>query len=296
MPLTSFGQTAPKLITLTYANKYVLGHYEDNFRKLRDKFVELAGLSGGYNTYKYNRAPQGVGIIKQDLTMFSTTKSAMQTLRDTIGALPEWGIQPLYMTPINPALAQRFCYAACVDVAMPREEGGLSHYHQPVSLTFKVEDPAWVAVGTGFPIIGVNFTIGSTTIGGGSGTVVNYTGAIEEAAITNAGNMSTYPAFSIVLSGGNAMTPPFKIQRIVSGAVVDEISYNLALVTGDSLFIDCAAQRISLNGNDAYNLNFDFLYPEWISLASGANTLRFVSGAASDACTITVYATERYYE
>jgi phage-related protein len=108
--------------------------------------------------------------------------------------------------------------------------------------------------------------------------------------VTIGGNAETHPQITIAVGAGGMQD--MRLQRLVNGYPVEEVSYKGSLVNGDRVYIDCQARRVLLNSGDAYNSNFDYTSPEWITLEPGVNTLRLLMAQLTNSANVYV----RYYE
>ena len=104
----------------------------------------------------------------------------------------------------------------------------------------------------------------------------------------------TYPTIEFLCGVGETASQ-LRIQRLVGGAIIDQLSYSATLVAGDLLIINAETKTITLNGADGYSSSFDFASAAWLALRPGVdNLIRVKMGLPTDAGTIAINYEEMY--
>ncbi len=162
------------------------------------------------------------------------------------------------------------------------------------SIDFQVADPRWRAIGTTGGIWDDGTLWDDGTIWDGEDVSQAVSGVTTEYTVTPDGNAVTLPTITF-LCGVAETASQLRIQRLVGGAVVDELSFTTTLVANDLLSIDAESKTIKLNGDDAYGAAFDFKTAAWLALMPGiANTIRIKTGLPTDAGSISINYEEMY--
>jgi len=233
--------------------------FRDNFARFDPLETVLPGLDGALDQGGAGAA----GRIEYRLRLAADSAAAMVTARDAIKGLARIGAAELVIEP-SPGGAQRSTWARLIDAAIEEGYAAETHVRSEAVLTFAAPTPRWF----------------STAQPTGSGTAQACGGVLTEFTRTANGNAAAYPV--IAVTAGSALTS-VKIQRIVSGAAVDEVAYMGAIGAGGLLVIDARALQVTRNGVDAYNAYFSALDPAWFRLMPGANTIRVILGAGESA-------------
>lgn len=256
------------------ADEYVFPYIQsisDNFRNAVPRTERLADLSGGFDAYLADDAPNEIGNINLSFELVSETRAGMQALVDAVGKLKSLGKRKLYLQPQGTA-AERWCYARVNNIAIARRPADQTDLIQPVQINFQVSDPAWTEDEE-------NDTIAAS-------------GASTDATITNDGNANALARVVVTCAAGQT-AENVKVRRIVGGVTIDEMAYTGVLTAGDELELDAQAKSVLLNDADAYDA-FAFTHPDWFRLLPGANTVRIIQANAGDECTATVYWSNTY--
>jgi hypothetical protein len=247
--------------------------------------------SGGVDRYGVSKAPHEVGTLMLKSTLKSLTRNGMEALRDNLRAIEGYGLVPLVYQPTDTSEDARFCYARVTSVAMPQSQH--TDLHQPATITWEVPNPIWHTSGTMGDLLGISFVLGTSLLGGNPVTI-NASGTSTDGTVTNAGNAAALALITLTTSASQTCQNP-TIQRLVNGAVVDEVSYTAMIGNNETLIIDAQRKTVTLNGVNSFNGNFDFFHPSWMRILPGINTIRVVFANSGDAATVKVANFDDYY-
>lgn len=288
--VTQFGSGAQ-----VYVFPNTLQSFDPNFNTLSIQTTELPGADGGFDNFGLGLSPAKPGKLKLSFFLVADTPEEMTGLRDAVKALRGYGRKQLFMQPTDNTDPVRWCWARVERVDLAEDlTRSIRDLHQPVTIHFHVPDPMWVSQGTEAALWG-SFVWGDGTVWGGSAPAWAVSGVLNDYTITPVGSAIVQPRIKMSCGAGQLAFNP-KFQRIVNGAVVDEVAYNGYLTAGDSMEINCRAMSFKINNTDAYTGDeFDFLDPHWMRLLPGANTFRILMDNASDAATVRVLYFEGYY-
>lgn len=273
----------------TYTFPNYLADWEDNFSELETRAMRLPGLDGGFNNDGDEPSPTQIGRVTLALTIISDTRAGMDALRDAASALASSGVQKLTHDPLEPTAANRWCFAKIKEINMPEKLDEHTDLWQRVKIEFLVADPHWYVTNKWPWEIGDGSIIGSggLTIGSGAASIVA-AGASTSSTITQNGNTYAVPMVSILPGAGNTCENP-KVQRLVDGAVVDEIAYTGVLGATDEIYVDGRTQLATLNADSLFGDDFSFMHPDFMRLAPGVNTIRILMKNAGDDATIRMW-------
>jgi hypothetical protein len=271
----------------TYTFPATIQGLRDNFKNVVPRTVRLPGMDGGFPTDGAGKRASEIGSISFSFYLRASSRADMEALRDAAQAMTNWGLGRLYMQPSDPTDSERWAWCAVNNITTARKEHEHTNLFQLVQCRFLAPDPYWFAPGT--------LTVwGGTTWGGGewlSDNTTSVSGSSQYVTETNDGNATTHPIISL-LATGTCVNP--RVQRIVDGAVVDEVKYNAVLAADDELVIDCRSKSVFLNTDDAYTSAFSYAHPDWLRLLPGDNTVRIAfDGAGAADVTLGYYA--RYF-
>lgn len=264
-----------------------------NFGNLVRTSQRMVMTSGGFDRYGVSKAPNEVGTVTLQFTLKSSTRNGMETLRNNLLEIVGYGVVPLIYQPTNPAEGERFCYARVTTVNAPQAPSQHTDLHQQVTINFEVPNPVWHAAGTLGDLLGVNFILGTSVLGG-TPLTINASGTSTEGTATNNGNAATLALLTLTTSASQTCQNP-TIQRIVNSAVADEVSYTATIGNSGTLIIDAQSKTVTLNGTSVFNGNFDFLHPSWMRIQPGSNTIRVVFANSGDEATVKVANFDDYY-
>lgn len=263
----------------TDGTRVTVQNFEDNFRDLDVRVESLPARHGGFDIYGFDRAPNRVGQVRVDFTLWSNTKVGMSGLIDEAAGLARRGKGYLYFQPANDAFPPRFCIARPIRIRVRHDQTKHSDLIHPMSAEFQADDPHWFSAGTGSALW--DDAVWGAFLWGGGGTT--YTGSGEQTDLTlnNLGNAPTLAKLTLTVPAGES-AEDVTIERRVMGVLSDSVSYTGVLTAGDVLVIDARAASVLLNGSDAFNANFDFLRPQWMELQPGGNDIRIVMANSTD--------------
>lgn len=275
----------------------------DNFRDLVPMTNRLPGLSGGYDELGARPAPASIGNVSLTMWVIGQTWDAVRIELDKIAAMADWGVQRLYKQSQTQmtwnsfnwgtglwAPELRWCEARLNNIDFSQNARNLPHVRQRVTINFQVPSAEWRSIGTESVAWGY-FDWGDGTNWGGLPIVQPVTGLSNDFFVNYTGNVTTYPRIQFATGTGQSATN-FKLQRIESGIVVDEVSYTGTLAPNKLLEIDTRRRAVTIDAADAYTTAFDYQDAGWMRLVNGTNQLRVTLASPSDAGTIRL----RYYE
>jgi hypothetical protein len=265
----------------------------DNFGDLVTRTRRLPGADGGFDDLGDGRGLSEIGSVRADLWLFFDDIADATAKMEAIQAMADWGVQRLFMQPMDISKAERWCWARVDNINIPQSSKDQPHKRIRVQLTFQVSDPFWYSAGS-FAVWGDGVSKwgdGVTRWSGGSVTSVN--GLSTTLTVTNNGNAYTLAQISLRPTGGNFLTDP-TIRRVVRGRVVDEVKYIGALDEDDMLAINARKLTVRLNNVEAYTEQFQARNAYWMRLLPGSNTLEVRLAQAADDGNICVRWLERY--
>jgi hypothetical protein len=251
-------------------------------------------LSGGFDEFGDSKAPQEIGKVTFDFTLVATSRTEMTAKRDAVLKMADWGVQRLIAQPTDPMLPARWCYARINDINIPERLDMHTDLWQPVTINWQVPEPRWYGQGTESVPWGM-FIWGEAAWGSGAAPIV-CSGVQTNFTITTLGTATTRARITLVTTAPSAQAQNPKVQRLVSGLVVDEVAFAGTLSgTGDTLEINARSWQVTRNGSDAYNSSLSFLHPDWMRLLPGVNQMRIVLGSSGNICTAFVRYFDMYY-
>lgn len=275
------------LYDFTATDVYVQS-FSDNFKSMVTQTVRLPSADGGYDQYGSRRTPLEIGSVRAEITLVDPTTQAMDGLRRDIAQMAGWGVRKLYRSAdYQDAGSLQWCYARLDNQTIARNEKDYTDIFQPVPIVWQVAEPGWFAQNK------ESWVWGGATWGsdkwGGDATTQAVSGTSTDYTETVAGNFPTLPRIEVIPGSGNSCTN-IKIRRLVSGAVVDELSYTGTITDTDSLLFDCRRKSVTLNGSDAYS-DSDYRRGNWFELEPGDNSIRVIMENGGDAASVIM----RYY-
>jgi hypothetical protein len=279
----------------TYSIPATLQTYNDNFKDVLARSERLPGVDGGIDLYGSGRGVGPVGNITITFYLVSRDPNGMQALIDTLATTKDWGKGVLYYQPSDSGLAERWCHCRVNNITTSRGYRA-GEVFQTVQMIFQADDPFWYGKGNASgSIIGIDFTFGSSRIGGGS-TVTAASGlSTSITSLAPSGNAFTFAQIGILpkASGpAQTCTDPI-IRRVVNGAVMDELRYHGNLAAGDKLFIDPRRHKALKNGVSVAD-DIEFLTADWMRLMPGSNTLKVLFANSSDAADVNIRYLDRW--
>lgn len=267
--------------------------YRDNFRNGVPRVTRLPGVSGGYDELGIAEMPSEVGNIRVQLWALAETPAAMFLHKKRIGVIKSFGTAVLTKQPIGGGETM-YVLAKVNNIEYAENVKNTPFRQLQFAIDFQVPDPRWRAIGTTGGIWDDGTIWDDGSIWDGEDVEEAVSGLTTEITVSPDGNAITLPTITFLCGVGETASQ-LRIQRLVGGAVVDELSYSTTLVANDSLIIDCESKTIKLNGADAYGSAFEFKTAAWLALMPGIdNTIRVKMGLAGDAGSIAVNYEEMY--
>lgn len=274
--------------------------FRDNFASAIPNTVRLPSLSGGFDQFGVDNAPQEIGRVQATIRLVSDPTS-IEDLRDDIKRIREWGVQRLYMQPAKTGANPRWCLARVNNIDMPQDFTKLADWTQTVNLDFQVADPHWYADGATIPIWGDSSTKwgdGVNKWGGIVSTTGSVTGVLNQLSFSPVGNADT-PARVVIMVGGNPLTGPFIVEHVVAGQVVDKVTYAQTTIPAfTTLEIDPRTFTFYVNNVENFNTFWSYTTPRVLVLSPVASvqTLNFRTSDANPTHNYTafVYYSEAY--
>lgn len=287
--LTQFG-TGDQAYVFDVGNQV---SYDDNFRDAVPRVVRMPGVSGGYDQLGLAEAPSEIGNVRVTIWLEANAPADMWQLRKWVGWLKSFGTAVLVKQPVGGGETV-YCLAKINNIGYSQHVNRLTHEGLNVTIDFQVTDPFWRAAGTTGGLWDDGTIWDDGTVWDGEDVSQAVSGFVTEFTITPDGNAATLPLISFICGVGETATQ-LKIQRLVGGAVIDEVSYSGTLVAGNELVIDAQNKTVKLDGADAYGNAFDFRSTAWFSLTPNvANAIRVKMAFAADAGTAAINYEEMY--
>lgn len=265
----------------------------DNFRDGVPRITRLPGVFGGYDELGIAEAPSEIGNVSVTFWMLADTPAIMFRLKKEIGLLKSFGLSVLTKQPIGGGETM-YCLAKVNSIDYTESVRRMPFRQLNVTINFNVPVPHWRAVGTTGGIWDDGTIWDDGSVWDGDDVAQAVSGVTTELTITPDGNALTFPVIEF-LCGAAESASQLRIQRLVGGAVIDELSYTTTLVGDDLLRIDAESKTITLNGSDAYGSAFSFASAAWLALRPSVdNLIRVKMGLAADAGTISINYEEMY--
>lgn len=278
--LVSFGNE-PNVYTFPSDSQVT---FTDNFASLVTKTVRVAGVNGGLSNLGSGPGLSPIGTVRADnwLDFYDLTEATDKV--DSVREMAGWGYQPLIMQPEYGAT--RWCWARLNDQQLQQDARNVPHKRQKVPVVFEVPDPFWYALGTEIVWGGGAKWGAATSIWGGSGGSTSIVGS-GTISVTVGGNAFTFARLFVKNSSGAAVSN-LVIKRLVNHKVEDQITYYGTIPDGTTLVIHPRRRRVLL-GTTPMPAELDALYPDWMRLYPGVNSLSVTVGG-------TVSIGVRYFE
>jgi len=251
--------------------------YEDDFDKLANKIIKLAGVNGGYRQLGSGRGQSVGGTVKADLWLTFDTYVEATDKVNSLRQMADWGLMPLVRQPLYGA--EQFCWAVFNSAALKQDVKAVPHVRQRIPLVFEVPDPFWQRTVSGFGFLWDDGTHlwddGSKWDTDNSYTVTN---SLTQ-AFSNGGNTYTLPRLFLANSSGVSVGD-IRVQRIVGGAVEDDFTYDTALATGTYLDVDQVRRRVTIGpmGTNALDDFTALKGQDWLRLLPGSNSIKVTCG------------------
>lgn len=264
--------------------------FTDDFDKMSNKIVRVAGVNGGYRNSGVGRGQSVGGTVKVDNWLtFNDYVEASDKL-DSLRQMADWGLQPLWMQPLYGL--PRFCFAALNSAPLQQDVHNTPHDRQKIQVTFDVPDPFWYTAGTEV-LWGSGWKWGDGTKWGEGATApapTNISGS-GSFSVTVAGTHFTF-ARLIINNDSGSPASDFIIRRIEGGKPADEVRWTGTLATGEQLHIDRRRSKVRRGPTGADVISsFSAINPDWMRLYPGTNAFQvYVNGASK----VSVRWLERY--
>lgn len=256
--------------------------FNTNFANLVPHSTRLPGADGGFDEFGMSRAPADIGSVQLSVVLVAASRAAMQPLRDALKMIAAWGKGRL-IDNLNGV--ERWCWARVNSIDVTENRQNNTDLFQPIKLTFQVSDPYWYTVGTEVLWGGGSLWGGGAKWGGtAAAQSVTTSGSFT---ITNNGNADTLARITVSNASGSTVTAP-RIQRLVNGAIKDELFYNGSILTGTQLILKPQNHTATITGVNVLS-NLTFKHPDWMRLLPGSNSFLVTLVGA-----VTVYVS--YYE
>lgn len=267
--------------------------FQDNFANTTPKTIRLARMDGGFNEDRNRPAPTVVGNVQVGFYLVPDDPTALDTLRDQVNEMVDWGMQQLWYRPSDGG-ADRYCWAMVNNIVMPRTREAFSDVYQKVALYFHVPFPRWISTKyTGWKIgDGTLITAGGSVKIGSGGYVVNASGLTTNATLPYDGNAEGIVVAAIEPQTGQSCTNPI-IQRLDGNVVVDEVRYTGSLTAGQILVIDPWRESITKQGSAVWN-NVQYMDIAFLRITKAARAFRIKFAAGGNAARVTFYYDDLY--
>jgi hypothetical protein len=253
----------------------------------------MPGVFGGYDELGIAELPSEIGNVRLTIWLLADTPENMFLQKKELGRIKSFGLGVLTKQPVGNGETM-YVLAKVNDISYNENVKNVPHRNIQATINFQVVNPFWRAIGTTGGLWDDGTIWDDGTLWDGENVAVACSGFETEFTVTPDGNAVTLPTIDILPGVGESVTW-IKIQRLVAGAVVDELFYNAALVANDELRINAETKTITLNGVDAYSNSFNFSTVAWLKLLPGIdNAIRVVMGGVSDACDVAINYEEMY--
>lgn len=282
--LKRFGETGS---TQAYGFPLTQISFLDNFANLVTKTNRLAFSNGGFDELGMGRGLGEIGNVQAEFWLHYNDYNDGMTKLDAIRQMADWGVQRLFMQPIDQAASPRWCLARVNDIPAGQNVRDMPAKRQRVKVTFQVADPFWYTDGNQALWDGTYNWNGAINWDGGGLTTVTGSGSLT---VTNNGNAYTLGRFVAMVTGAQAFNQLI-VRRTVNNGVIDQWVVNYPFVQNDVIEVDPRKQWVIINGYDRFSA-FEFRHPDWLRLLPGSNTITVTTDQASAQLSTVV----RYYE
>lgn len=263
----------------------------NNFGDVIIRTTRFPGMEGGYSDQGTEPSPNEIGIVWFSFKMESSTRAGMQTLRNDVMKMKKAGMQKLTQQWLNGT--ETWCYAFINHIEMKEDLSGNSDLWQPVEIIFTVPYPFWLNSG--------NALLWDDTLDwdtgedwGPSTDVINASGLLTSDTIT-VGGLYPVPAIVIVEVPAAKQAHNLLIERANAELTLfDWFKYTGTLDSGDNLVVDSRVPEVVLNGADGYTTAFTYLYPRWLLLDVGANTINVRMNLTTDEAKVWIVFQEEF--
>ena len=264
----------------------------DNFRDLVPRVVRMPGADGGFSEYGASRPASSIGNVQVSGIIRSTTKAAMEDLRDAAKEMADWGEGVLFKQPSDSSDDERFCRCTVNAIVMTDHPAQQTEFQQPFQASFSVPHPYWLTKGNGILWGGGELWGAVTAIWGGAAEITA-TGRSTSGSATNNGKATTWPNIAITIPAGQ-LCSKIQVERVKGGAVVDFVRFTDSLEAADQLVINTLKKSVTVNGADKFTNAFEYLHPDWFRLEPGSNTIEVYLGLTTDQADVRLGYHERW--
>jgi len=282
--LTQFGETGS---SQAYGFPLTQCSYLDNFGDLVTKTNRMAFANGGFDELGTGRGLSEIGSVQAEFWLHYDSYEDATDKLDAFRQMNDWGVQRLFMQPIDQAATERWCLARVNDISNGMNVQNMPHKRQRIKVTFQVADPFWYTYGNQALWDSTYQWESEITWDGTGFTTVTGSGSLS---ITNNGNAFTLGRFVAQVTGAQTFHS-LTVRRLVNSGVVDEMVLQMELVQNDVIEFNPRQQWVLVNGYDQF-ANFEFRHPDWLRLLPGVNTIQVIL----DESTAAVSTAVRYYE
>lgn len=279
-------------LTYTFPAPFQVRYNATGFRNIAAQLMKLPGLDGGIDQFGSGPGQTVNGDISIDGWFEGDTPTDVQNLLDAAGQLADLGIGRLYIQP--EVGLERFCHARLNANAWSQNVRDVPHRRQRVQFNFQVAQAKFYSdAGYWPPFFDGTYDWDGTIDWGENTYVIDASGVSTEDTLTIDGNATAQPIVSIRPESSDTVEN-VRVQRVVGGQVMDEISYAGTLTDTDELSVDGGRQYSQLNGVTTWGPNVTYRHPELFRLAPGANTIRILAENAGDAVRVRIWYLETW--
>lgn len=287
MPITRFG-------SFNFEQPHLfMGKYSASMSQKRPMNSELLYHNGVFRQTGVNNTPLGGGSIQQSISIFSSDPAQMDTYRDQLNAILNYGLVELYFQPSDPEEYERFTYAECTAIKMERDYENNPDLIQRVTLTFDVPNPIWQIIPRTLGAQWGEPWGSSSWAEVADEVIIPVAGLSTDETISYAGNAPSRVKITVSCGSGQTASD-VTVKRIVGGNPRDTVTFWDTLVAGDTVVIDAPALSVTKNDVAAYT-SIDYLHPRWLELQPGDNLIRIEMYDSGDAATVTIQYGTKYY-
>jgi hypothetical protein len=262
---------------------YFFPPYQDSldasFASIRSGLLAVTG-DGSLDRHGAGRAPLDNGTVRVSFTLRSVGRSGMAALRDAVGEMHAWGVQPLIVQASDGS--ELFCWARLQRPDIRMNPDAQTDLHQPVNCTFEVAYPRWMSRdGLAFiagPTDGTDITLLPPRI-----DRVSVTDG-DTVSVTNNGNI---PARVLVVwhTDGASVSNPGLRRRDFFGQVVESLQYGGTISAGDDLYIDA---RAYLTQPESAYADLTYLTADWLTIPPGTSDLEVYGLGAGESALLSI--------
>ncbi len=253
----------------------------DNFYDMVPRTVRLPGADGGFDQFGSQRAPKEIGNLSVSFDMTSESRETMDTLRDQVRAMANWGVQKIIKNfGVN---GQRWCYGRVNSIQMVEQPNQQTALKQPVTIDFQVSDPYWHKDGTW----------GTGTSLPGNTLVMNNVTTLTQ----NINQPGTFPAFAkiVIQKVSGANITQLLIERLSGATVLDYIQFipAVAITVPNTITVDATTYTVTGPLSNYYRY-MSWGKASWFRMLPGANTIKVTATGNTGFLFVGIETYERY--